>query len=138
MRSGGKAAELLRCGGRRSGHGDTGEQYADALAGNTFTITGVVQSPLYISIERGTSSLGDGSVDEYMLLPESSFQLDYYTLCNVTVAGAKKLDAYSQNTRQIRCSDPAGLPMPQRSGHSSDMKACERMPSSRWTMPGSS
>ena len=40
-----------------------GEQYADALAGNTFTITGVVQSPLYISIERGTSSLGDGSVD---------------------------------------------------------------------------
>lgn len=73
-----------------------GEQYADALAGNTFTITGVVQSPLYISIERGTSSLGDGSVDEYMLLPESSFQLDYYTLCNVTAAGAKKLDAYSQ------------------------------------------
>ena len=73
-----------------------GDQYADALAGNTFTITGVVQSPLYISIERGTSSLGDGSVDEYMLLPESSFQLDYYTLCNVTAAGAKEMDAYSQ------------------------------------------
>ena len=72
-----------------------GDQYADALAAKTFTITGVVQSPLYISIERGTSTLGDGSVDDYVLLPEDSFQLDYYTLCNVTAAGAKAMDAYS-------------------------------------------
>ncbi len=72
-----------------------GDQYADALKDNTFTITGVVQSPLYISIERGTSTLGDGSVDEYVLLPEDSFQLDYYTLCNVTAVGAKAMDAYS-------------------------------------------
>lgn len=72
-----------------------GEQYADALSAKTFTITGVVQSPLYISIERGTSTLGDGSVDDYVLLPEDSFQLDYYTLCNVTAAGAKAMDAYS-------------------------------------------
>lgn len=59
------------------------------------TITGVVQSPLYISIERGTSSLGDGNVDAYVLLPEASFQLDYYTVCNVVASGAKELDAYS-------------------------------------------
>ena len=72
-----------------------GDQYADALSAKTFTITGVVQSPLYISIERGTSTLGDGSVDDYVLLPEDSFQLDYYTLCNVTAAGAKAMDAYS-------------------------------------------
>ena len=72
-----------------------GDQYADALAAKTFTITGVVQSPLYISIERGTSTLGDGSVDDYVLMPEKSFQLDYYTVCNITAQGAKKLDAYS-------------------------------------------
>lgn len=72
-----------------------GDQYADALPAKTFTITGVVQSPLYISIERGTSTLGDGSVDEYVLLPEDSFQMDYYTVCNVIAQGAKALDAYS-------------------------------------------
>ena len=72
-----------------------GDDFADALSGTTFTITGVVQSPLYISIERGTSTLGDGSVDAYVLLPESSFQLDYYTVCNVIASGAKELDAYS-------------------------------------------
>ena len=72
-----------------------GEDQSDALAEETYTITGVVQSPLYISIERGTSTLGDGSVDAYILLPEDSFQLDYYTVCNVTAAGAKAMDAYS-------------------------------------------
>lgn len=72
-----------------------GDDFADALSGTTFTITGVVQSPLYISIERGTSTLGDGSVDAYVLLPESSFRLDYYTVCNVIASGAKELDAYS-------------------------------------------
>ena len=72
-----------------------GDDFADALSGKTFTITGVVQSPLYISIERGTSSLGDGNVDAYVLLPEASFQLDYYTVCNVVASGAKELDAYS-------------------------------------------
>ena len=78
-----------------------GDQYADALSAKTFTITGVVQSPLYISIERGTSTLGDGSVDEYVLLPEDSFQLDYYTVCNVIAQGAKALDAYSSEYENL-------------------------------------
>ena len=77
-----------------------GEEQQDALAEKTYTITGVVQSPLYISIERGTSTLGDGSVDAYMLLPEDSFHLDYYTVCNVIADGAKKMDAYLEAYRQ--------------------------------------
>jgi putative ABC transport system permease protein len=72
-----------------------GEDNEDSLVTDTFTITGVVESPLYISIDRGTSSLGDGKVNAYVLLPQESFNLDYYTLCNVTVTGAAALDAYS-------------------------------------------
>ena len=51
----------------------------DPLAGTTFTITAVVDSPLYISLERGTSSIGNGSVDAFMLLPEAAFQIEYFT-----------------------------------------------------------
>ena len=71
-----------------------GESMADALTGDTYTITGVVESPLYISLDRGTSTLGDGRVVAFVLLPEESFQLEYYTLVNIQAAGAKALDAY--------------------------------------------
>ena len=40
----------------------TSGDYADALTGTTFTVVGTVVSPLYISAERGTSTLGTGQV----------------------------------------------------------------------------
>lgn len=70
---------------------------ADGLNAERFTVTAVVESPLYISIDRGTGSLGDGSVDAYVMLPKASFALDYYTLCNVIAEGAREKDAYSQD-----------------------------------------
>lgn len=81
------------------GIGDTvtlspGEDMAGALTTGTLTITGVVESPLYISLDRGTSSLGDGSVLAFVLLPRERFTLDYYTLCSIRGAGLAELDAY--------------------------------------------
>lgn len=40
----------------------TSGDYEDALSVDTVTIVGVVISPLYISVERGTSTLGTGQV----------------------------------------------------------------------------
>ena len=81
------------------GVGDTvtltpGEDMADALATPEYTITGIVESPLYISLDRGTSTLGDGSVLAYLLLPRESFTLEYYTLCSIRGQGLAALDAY--------------------------------------------
>ena len=71
-----------------------GKSMEDALAEETFTITGIAHSPLYISLDRGTGSLGDGSVSGFVLLPRESFSLDTYTLCSIHAAGAAELDAY--------------------------------------------
>ena len=71
-----------------------GKSMADALAEETFTVTGIAHSPLYISLDRGTGSLGDGSVSGFVLLPRESFSLDTYTLCSIHAAGAAELDAY--------------------------------------------
>lgn len=68
--------------------------YADALTSSTFTIVGVVVSPYYISVERGTSTLGTGQVSAYVYLPASSFDLDYYTSAFLLVDGAKELTAF--------------------------------------------
>ena len=67
----------------------------EALAGEGCVVVGIVESPLYISLDRGTSTLGDGSVAGFVLLPEAGFALDYATVVYLRAEGAAALDAYS-------------------------------------------
>ncbi len=68
--------------------------YADALTASAFTIVGTVVSPYYISVERGTSTLGTGQVSAYVYLPASSFDMDSYTSAFLLVDGARELTAF--------------------------------------------
>ena len=54
-------------------------------------IVGIVDSPLYISSERGSSSLGSGNISLYIYCKEDVIDLDYYTEIAVQVKGAKEL-----------------------------------------------
>ncbi len=74
----------------------TSGDYEGALVSREFTIVGTVTSPYYISVERGSSTLGTGQVSAYLFLPEESFDLDYYTAAYVTAAGAKEEVAFSE------------------------------------------
>ena len=69
----------------------------EALAGEEFTVVGYVDSPLYLSIDRGTSTLGDGSVAGFVLLPEEAFAGDYYTVAYLRLQGAEGMDAYGED-----------------------------------------
>lgn len=73
----------------------------DALDPEDFRVTGIVESPLYISLDRGTSTLGDGSVAGFVLLPEDSFRLDYFTVVYLRAAGAAALDAYGDGYKDL-------------------------------------
>ncbi len=74
---------------------DTGTgTYEDTLAEDTFTIVGVGQSPLYVSLSRGTSTLGNGSVSAIVTLDRSAYDMDYFTDLYVQVEGAEGLNAY--------------------------------------------
>ena len=44
-----------------------------------YTITGVVKASYYSQFERGTSSLGNGTVSGFMYLLPEGFSMDYYT-----------------------------------------------------------
>ena len=76
---------------------ETSGDYKDALTGDTFTIVGTVISPLYISTERGTSSLGTGQVSAYLYLPRESFALEDYTTLYLTVDGAAEETAFYED-----------------------------------------
>ncbi|MGM9536732.1 MAG: FtsX-like permease family protein [Candidatus Onthomonas sp.] len=74
---------------------DTGTgSYEDALVGDTFTIVGVGQSPLYVSLSRGNSTLGNGSVSAIVTLDRSAYAMDYFTDLYIRVEGAEALNAY--------------------------------------------
>lgn len=58
---------------------------------NNLTIVGTAQSPMYISLDRGTSNLGAGKIDYYMYIPESNIQANsIYTNIYVKVKDANK------------------------------------------------
>ncbi len=60
----------------------------------SYTIVGIVDSPLYVGTDRGTSSLGGGSVDGFLYVPEENFHYDYYTMAYFTGDGLRALDSY--------------------------------------------
>lgn len=44
-----------------------------------YKVVGLVQSPMYISFERGTTTIGNGKVSQYMMIPPQDFAYERYT-----------------------------------------------------------
>lgn len=81
---------------------DTGTgDYEDALTGTQFTIVGTANSPLYIGVERGSSTLGTGKAEYFLLLPMESFAMESYTDAYLLVDGAADLMTYSDEYDQL-------------------------------------
>ena len=67
---------------------DTNEELAfDALAYDTYTVVGYVATPLYMDQNRGTTTVGSGSIENYFYIPAEGFSAEYYTEVNVTIPG---------------------------------------------------
>lgn len=67
-----------------------------ALKVTEYTVTGIVTSGYYISlVQRGSTTVGNGTVGCIVYIPDSCFALDYYTDLYVSVTGADELPAYS-------------------------------------------
>lgn len=66
----------------------------DTLDEDTFTIVGKVYTPYYLSYEKGSSSIGSGSVDWYIYILEEHFQLDYYSEAYVGIQNVKDINSY--------------------------------------------
>ncbi|MBE6017546.1 MAG: FtsX-like permease family protein [Lachnospiraceae bacterium] len=59
---------------------DSNEQDTkDAFAADSYTVVGFAESSLYINFERGTTSIGNGTVQGFAYLPKDAFESDTYT-----------------------------------------------------------
>lgn len=64
---------------------DNSEDTLDVFAYREYTIVGLVDSPLYINFERGSTSLGSGTVSCFGYILPEGFNTDYYTEIYLTL-----------------------------------------------------
>lgn len=73
----------------------TDKSIEDTLKTDSFYIVGIAENPLYISYERGTSTIGDGKVTSYFYIPSDAFSLSVYTDLYLTVKNDKDYSLFS-------------------------------------------
>lgn len=79
---------------------DNGDEI-DYLKNNKLKIVGVVQSPLYISRDRGNSKLGAGKVNYYLYVNKSNINLEIYTNMYLKVKDASKYTTSKNDYKEI-------------------------------------
>lgn len=75
----------------------------DSLDTDAFTVVGFVHSPYYVSsVSMGTTTLGSGSINQYMYVTDDSFSEDFpITEAFVQVYGAKDAESGSEKYQQL-------------------------------------
>lgn len=68
----------------------------------TFTVVGIVRSPMYIEKgSRGITSIGKGSIDYFAVLNRSDLSMDAYTELYVRFKNVQGLDGYSDEYKDV-------------------------------------
>ena len=72
------------------------EALSDTLARKSYEIVGIVESPMYIDMtKRGNTTIGNGSLDAFLIVPEENFTAGYYTDLYVAYGPARQAPAYT-------------------------------------------
>ena len=53
----------------------TDDEITDSLKSDTFTIVGAVSSPVYIAFQRGSTTIGNGSISAFIAVPDFSIMI---------------------------------------------------------------
>lgn len=70
------------------------EKLSDSLKTIEYTVVGKVKTPFYLSNEIGSTDIGNGKLDFYMMINQDEFISDYYTEVNITVNQAREYNSY--------------------------------------------
>ena len=73
----------------------TNDEISDSLENTEYKIVGKVQTPYYLSNEKGTSNIGNGKVSSYIAIPINNFKIPAYTEVYLTLNDAKSYNSYS-------------------------------------------
>lgn len=63
------------------------EDSLKAVKERTLTVVGYVATPLYMDMNRGTTSVGNGSLSGFFYVPQETLDMDYIPEINITIPG---------------------------------------------------
>lgn len=66
-----------------------------SLQNQEFTVVGIIRTPLYISYERGNTTIGTGKLGTFIYIPSDNFLDDYYSAMYIKLQGSENYDPYS-------------------------------------------
>lgn len=66
-----------------------------SLENQQFTVVGIIRTPLYISYERGNTTIGTGKLGTFIYIPSDNFLDDYYSVMYIKLQGSENYDPYS-------------------------------------------
>lgn len=73
------------------------------LTRTEYTVVGKYNSPMYVSMtQRGSTSIGDGSLDAFMIVSEEDFTQDFYTEIYVISETLQGMSSYSDEYENYR------------------------------------
>lgn len=75
------------------------------LTQDSFTVVGLVSTPLYMDTTRGNTSVGSGSITNYFFVPEEAFDVSYYTEIHVTIPGEHTIYSQAYNDALTEAAD---------------------------------
>ena len=73
-----------------------GTDISSSLQGKDYTIVGIIRTPLYISYERGNTTVGTGKLGTFIYLPSENFLDEYYSAISIKLAGSENYDPFSE------------------------------------------
>lgn len=74
----------------------TDTKLTETLERTEFKIVGTGNSPLYFALDRGSSTIGNGSVSGFMVVMPEAFTLDVYTEIYAMVDGAEDVLSFTE------------------------------------------
>lgn len=103
---------LISCNFIKAGIADIGEKITledltDAeefpLSRTEYTVVGLYNTPMFISkTQRGSTNIGDGSIDAFMIVDEKDFTQDVYTEIYIKSDKLKSMKSYSDEYDDFR------------------------------------
>ncbi len=77
------------------------DDISESLKVTEYEIVGTINTPSYVGFQYGTTTVGDGEIDTYILIPEEDFAFDVYTDVYLTLQETEGLDPFEDEYGQI-------------------------------------
>lgn len=73
---------------------------SDNLKTTEYTVVGVVETPYYLSFDKGSTTIGSGDIASFIMIPQDDFKLDVYTEVFITISNTKALMTFNEEYEQ--------------------------------------